>query len=369
MNLSEHVEVLNMMLAVSTTVDDWNKWRRANPGVQPLLREADLRGKNLIGLDLSKADLRGACLSYANLTGADLTEADLSSAVLFGANLDGARLQGTRFSSRSMLNYVKPLLTDVQLTGAIFEDEEILRKEKTYLPQDAHADKVLFTFAGEAPFTPLELGFLLTGIQLSYNRFDYLLSTEDIDIKRINYTATTPCYVGVERDIQIRSITRGSWILELTRLIDLIPPELLDMGLVLSFGKFAQQITTAVRNVFEAAKLKAEAEKLKTEAERLKANSEPLDQENGPDNPSMPPAVCPDNAPIRPEEQTELFSAVQCDPAVRQAASEALSVNPLLAPYPDLLIESSHPLQLGIYNVIKNGERGVTVTIIPAGEK
>lgn len=141
------------------------------------------------------------------------------------------------------------------------------------------------------------------------------------------------------------------------------------MGVLLGFGKFAQYITTAVKNVYEAAKLKAEREKLKAETQRLMAGNYAPGQENGLDTPSMFPTVCPDNAPITSGEKTELFSAVQCDPAVRQAATEALAANPGLAQHPDILIEAFRPLQLGIYNVIKNGERDVAVTVILAGEK
>ena len=46
------------------------------------LRDADLRGANLIGANLRDADLRGANLIDANLRGADLEGADLE-----GANL------------------------------------------------------------------------------------------------------------------------------------------------------------------------------------------------------------------------------------------------------------------------------------------
>jgi uncharacterized protein YjbI with pentapeptide repeats len=117
-------------------VQVWNKWRRANPQIQPNLdgldfsrdlrdlRKADLhmtsmegawfmgvnlsranlshsrlRGANLYGADLSKAILNGAWLSqanllYANLTGAVLNDAHLEYAMLAEANLKGASLRG-----------------------------------------------------------------------------------------------------------------------------------------------------------------------------------------------------------------------------------------------------------------------------------
>jgi uncharacterized protein YjbI with pentapeptide repeats len=63
--------------------------------IEGLASEADLRGANLSGADLSEADLRGANLSDANLSEADLREADLSGANLSGANLREADLRGT----------------------------------------------------------------------------------------------------------------------------------------------------------------------------------------------------------------------------------------------------------------------------------
>lgn len=98
-------------------VDSWNLWRFENPGIEPELWQADLRGVDLAGADLSHADLynahldpdgsrptnlAGARLHKANLTlanltradlsGADLTEANLGHAILHGADLQGADL-------------------------------------------------------------------------------------------------------------------------------------------------------------------------------------------------------------------------------------------------------------------------------------
>jgi uncharacterized protein YjbI with pentapeptide repeats len=63
------------------------------------LREADLRGAdliraNLIRANLREANLRGANLIRADLSDADLSDADLSDADLRGADLIGADLHG-----------------------------------------------------------------------------------------------------------------------------------------------------------------------------------------------------------------------------------------------------------------------------------
>src|SRR5262249_13207835 len=89
----------------------WSEWRRANPGIEPDLRDLGREGLELADVDLIDADLRGADLSRANfgscnLAGADLREtvlrdADLSgvaglqSAQLAGADLSGAKLPNT----------------------------------------------------------------------------------------------------------------------------------------------------------------------------------------------------------------------------------------------------------------------------------
>jgi hypothetical protein len=60
--------------------------------VQLDLREANLKGANLRGVNLRRANLRGAYLSGANLVEADLYKANLDEATLAEADLDGATL-------------------------------------------------------------------------------------------------------------------------------------------------------------------------------------------------------------------------------------------------------------------------------------
>ena len=55
---------------------------------------ADLRNKNLAGVNFSDATFRGADLSYADLRGSKFLQADLSRACLHMADLTGADLSG-----------------------------------------------------------------------------------------------------------------------------------------------------------------------------------------------------------------------------------------------------------------------------------
>ena len=93
----EHFERL-----IKGGVEEWNKFRRTSPSIQPDLSGADLSGYDFTGLDLSQANLEGADLSdaylfhanftEANLSGANLTEADVLEANLIKANLSNATM-------------------------------------------------------------------------------------------------------------------------------------------------------------------------------------------------------------------------------------------------------------------------------------
>jgi hypothetical protein len=78
-------------------VEAWNRWRKEEPSVTPDLRDAQLSGRKLQGIDLSRgewrANLIGAQLDHADLTGANLKEASLNLAQLTGAFLVRADLR------------------------------------------------------------------------------------------------------------------------------------------------------------------------------------------------------------------------------------------------------------------------------------
>jgi hypothetical protein len=83
-------------------VKHWNKWRKANPEIQPQLLEIDLRDAQLPGVDLRGADLRGALLSNANLSGANLNKTDFYRASLWRANLSAANMMEADLSSTNL---------------------------------------------------------------------------------------------------------------------------------------------------------------------------------------------------------------------------------------------------------------------------
>ncbi len=104
---AEHVERLKV------GVNTWNRWRKQNPRSLPNLFDADLKGANLFGADLSHAYLRGTYLMGANLGSADLRgayliESCLNRVDLRGADLSHACFQDTSFGS-SNLSHVKGL--------------------------------------------------------------------------------------------------------------------------------------------------------------------------------------------------------------------------------------------------------------------
>lgn len=105
-----HLNILNQ------GVRTWNQWRDANPDIRPDLQLANLNGKDLCKINLSRANLSGADLSrtelrHAHFIGANLSRAfvrwaDLSHAVMRGAHLWGTDLSGTTLKQAD-LSYAK----------------------------------------------------------------------------------------------------------------------------------------------------------------------------------------------------------------------------------------------------------------------
>ena len=78
---------------------------------------ADLRGKDLSDLDLSRLDFRHANLRGASFFGSKLVLADFRGATLEGANLNGAWLMGTDFTGANLTR--ASLLSVVVLGGEV----------------------------------------------------------------------------------------------------------------------------------------------------------------------------------------------------------------------------------------------------------
>lgn len=127
----EHIEIL------AKGADVWNAWRQQNHSVVPDLTGANLREKNLEGVDfrradlhdadlhqtnLSKANLRKALLCDANLYEATLVGADLKNADLRRANMRGMNAQNTTASGAVMK---RANLTKTNLSGAKLNNAQL----------------------------------------------------------------------------------------------------------------------------------------------------------------------------------------------------------------------------------------------------
>ncbi|MGA3316612.1 MAG: toll/interleukin-1 receptor domain-containing protein [Candidatus Korobacteraceae bacterium] len=129
----EHLKILKQ------GVEQWNKWRKEHPEVDPDLSGADLSMSNLSGADLgevfgggtfggtlivSKANLRGAQLSRANLWGTQLRRANLS-----GADLREAQLRLTDFRGAQLngANFGKAFFSEVDLRGADLSETDFAK--------------------------------------------------------------------------------------------------------------------------------------------------------------------------------------------------------------------------------------------------
>ena len=91
-------------------------------GKRANLRDADLWGADLCGVNLRDADLRGANLRGADLSGANLWDADLSGADLCCADLRGANLRGANLRGANLWD---ASLRDADLRGASLRDADL----------------------------------------------------------------------------------------------------------------------------------------------------------------------------------------------------------------------------------------------------
>ncbi len=122
----EHLKILRKGVEV------WNKWREANPEVEPDLFNVNLECANLYEAKFSRARLGNTNFSNANLIGANLsvanlTKANFSNADLKEATLDSSQLRHANLTNAN-LSRVQAVYTNFQgatLTGACIEDWHI----------------------------------------------------------------------------------------------------------------------------------------------------------------------------------------------------------------------------------------------------
>jgi uncharacterized protein YjbI with pentapeptide repeats len=122
----EHVRIL------AGGVDEWNRWRKANPAIWPDLPKVQLPAENLDGINLENANLRqanleGASLTGANLRNANLMEANLQRSCLTRANLQEANLYKAELQEAEMgranlvdANLIKARIKKTQFSFATF---------------------------------------------------------------------------------------------------------------------------------------------------------------------------------------------------------------------------------------------------------
>jgi uncharacterized protein YjbI with pentapeptide repeats len=127
----QHEEILN------EGVELWNRWRKDNPALRPVLAGINLSGKHLANVDFSWANLERINLSGADLFGANFSNATLTSAALFKANLIGANFSGADFSEAQLM---EANLDSAHLKGTIFRGANLSRAKLT----SAYLNKTIF---------------------------------------------------------------------------------------------------------------------------------------------------------------------------------------------------------------------------------
>jgi uncharacterized protein YjbI with pentapeptide repeats len=108
----EHVEILGQ------GVEAWNTWRQGDPATVPDLSGANLREKNLGGIDFRRANLCNADLHQTDLSKANLRKAILYDANLYETILEAADLKSANFK-RANMRGVK--VQNASASGAVLE--------------------------------------------------------------------------------------------------------------------------------------------------------------------------------------------------------------------------------------------------------
>jgi len=237
------------------------------------LQDADLCGADLLGAILTKADLRNSLMKKTLLN-----EVNLLGAKLTGADLDQAKLQNALFSSRSMLNELAHPLTDEQLAGAIFEDEqEFYSKTKREAPREAPSLRIRFD--DDKPWDAARFGIFFATLHTAYARLLFLATTEDEDRAAILRVLDRRAYhLPPEQDIYLESVSTGTLTADLvTYLSD--PANLNAVGTAVGtalagLGFFLERFTKILLNIAKIQEKRANTELKKLEAKKLRRELE-----------------------------------------------------------------------------------------------
>ncbi|WP_319760345.1 pentapeptide repeat-containing protein [Maridesulfovibrio sp.] len=177
------------------------------------LKGANVQGAYLKDANLKDANLQGASFQRAYLGGAYLKGAHLEGANLQGANLRGGTLLNTTFTSKVQLNELEVPLTEKQLSGCIFRDEEEYYEKQSHEKADTETKNepvyTLRIYTDAYDWTPYDMSVFLMGIQLSVNRVQYLMTTEETDLEKIKLKLRT-AFPGYAQTMRVASIHTGS---------------------------------------------------------------------------------------------------------------------------------------------------------------
>jgi uncharacterized protein YjbI with pentapeptide repeats len=127
----QHEEIIN------GGVEQWNKWRKDNPAVRPVLTGVNLSGKYLVNVDFSWTNLERASLSGADLYGANFSNASVTSASLLKVNLTGANFSGANFSESQL---IEANLDSAYLKGTNFSGTDLSKSTLV----SAYLNKTIF---------------------------------------------------------------------------------------------------------------------------------------------------------------------------------------------------------------------------------
>ena len=227
------------------------------------LRNANFIGANLTGARLIRANLIGADLREANLSEADLRRADLSE-----TDLSEADFHRAVFSSKKQLSGIKDRLSDAQMAGILFKDEEEAAKQS-----GESADKAgqrLNIKLDAIAITPFNLSYLLLALEGVYNNLFYLSTTEEQDYDVIE-NAIQPYFQGVEAKhaLMIQSIKEGSFKIDLVTTSGVV-------GILLTLGQFIQIAGSEIRT-FQSLESEIKQRDAKTEQIKAETRGQELD--------------------------------------------------------------------------------------------
>lgn len=297
--------------------DIWNRYREDNPSL-----EIDLSGSNLTGLQLSDAnlsaidfsgcdlskcllenvnfkgctfvnakicfakisrsdisycsfnngDLYNLCCNECKFTGSEFIEANMSSIRLENCLIDQcdfrkATTTGMVLDSRVDLKNVIHFLSDMQLSGIIFNDELDL-EDDTLFKAELNDSPSLQIKIDSGKLTPFNLSYFLLAIEGVYNNLLYLSQTDSTDIEEIKRNIT-PYYqgVGANESLLIKRVSEGSVVVELTTIAASAAGILFTLSKTVDI--VGKQILEYKKLQLEAAMNDASVKKIEAETDKL----------------------------------------------------------------------------------------------------